>query len=553
MERIWQAQYPKGVARDIDPNRYASVVDFFLKSCEKFADRPAFTHMGRTLSYRQLEQESRKFAAYLQQHTSLKPGDRIALQMPNLLQYPVIMFGAMRAGLILVNTNPLYTEREMQHQFADAGVKAIVILDFFAHKLEEILPHTEIKHVILTQVGDYQPNPKRQIIQFVLKKIKKMIPDYQLPDAVWYRSTLKLGAKARLSDHVWQRDDVAILQYTGGTTGVAKGAMLTHRNLVANTLQNCAWMAPLLKEGAETIMTPLPLYHVFSLVVNCMTFIHYGGLNVLITNPRDLKAFTREMKKHPFTVLTGVNTLFNGLLNYAPFRQLDLKALKVVVAGGMALQRPIAERWKELTGVQIHEGFGLTECSPVTHCNPLVGENRIGTIGLAFPSTDIKLVDEAGNEVAPGERGELCIMGPQVMKGYWNRPDETALVLKDGWLRTGDVATMDPDGYFRIVDRIKDMILVSGFNVYPNEVEEALAGHPDILECGVIGVPDPESTETVKAYVVKKPGSTLTEEAVKAYAKEVLAGYKCPKYVEFRTELPKTNIGKILRRHLKEA
>lgn len=551
MERIWLQNYPPGVPADIDPEVYPSVNAVLLESCRKYAPKPAFTNLDCTLTFAQVEALSRHFAAYLQQHTDLKPGDRIALQMPNMLSYPVALFGALRAGLIVVNTNPLYTEREMLHQFTDAGCRAIVIIDFFADKLQHILPQTDIRHVIVTHLADLHPWLKRNLVQMVVKHKKKMVPPYHLPQAVPFRRALALGARAAFTEHSPQPQDVAVLQYTGGTTGVAKGAMLTHRNLVANLMQNAAWMKPLLKEGQEVVMTPLPMYHIFSFTVNCMTFIQYGGRNILITNPRDLPAFTKEMAKYPFTVLTGVNTLFNGLLNFEPFRKLDLSALKICVAGGMALQLPVSRRWQEVVGKPIHEGFGLTETSPVASCNPLVGLNRDGTIGVPYPSTLFKLVDEQGQDVAQGQRGELCIQGPQVMQGYWNRPDETAKTIKNGWLHTGDVGLMDPDGYFRIVDRIKDMILVSGFNVYPNEVEEALAAHEGILECAAIGVPDEESGEAVKVFCVRKV-STLTEDDVRAHAREVLTGYKRPKYIEFRDELPKSNVGKILRRMLRD-
>jgi long-chain acyl-CoA synthetase len=551
MERIWLQNYPPGVPADIDPEAYPSVNAVLLESCRKFGPKPAFTNLDRTLTFAQVETLSRHFAAYLQQHTDLKPGDRIALQMPNMLSYPVALFGALRAGLIVVNTNPLYTEREMLHQFTDAGCRAIVIIDFFADKLQHILPQTDIRHIIVTHLADLHPWLKRNLVQLVVKHKKKMVPPYHLPQAVPFRRALAMGAKAAFAEHSPQPQHVAVLQYTGGTTGVAKGAMLTHRNLVANLMQNAAWMKPLLKEGQEVVMTPLPMYHIFSFTVNCMTFIQYGGQNILITNPRDLPAFTKEMAKYPFTVLTGVNTLFNGLLNFEPFRKLDLSALKICVAGGMALQLPVSRRWQEVVGKPIHEGYGLTETSPVASCNPLVGLNRDGTIGVPYPSTLFKLVDEQGRDVAPGERGELCIQGPQVMQGYWNRPDETAKTIKNGWLHTGDVALMDPDGYFRIVDRLKDMILVSGFNVYPNEVEEALAEHEGILECAAIGVPDEESGEAVKVFCVRKV-PTLTEDDVRAHARQVLTGYKRPKYIEFRDELPKSNVGKILRRMLRD-
>jgi long-chain acyl-CoA synthetase len=555
MDQPWLKSYPAGVPAEIPAELPSSVVEIFEASCKKYGDAPAFFNKvggkyGKWMTYRELDQLSAQFASFLQHQCGLKPGDRIALQMPNILQYPVAMFGALRAGLVVVNTNPLYTEREMQHQFKDSGAKAIVILNLFASKLEAILKDTDIQHVIVAQPGDML-GMKGHLVNLVAKHVKKMVPPYRLSGHIRFTDALAAGLKP-MNPVAISLDDTAFLQYTGGTTGVSKGAVLTHRNIVSNVEQMRPWFGGKLHESQELVFTPLPLYHIFALTVNCLLFMRMGGRNVLITNPRDIPGFVQELKEHPFTVLTGVNTLFNGLLNNAEFRTMDFSRLKVTVGGAMAIQKAVAEKWKDVTGGVLVEGYGLTEASPVVSCNPITGGERIGTIGMPLPSTEIRLLDEDGREVAEGEVGELCVRGPQVMQGYFNRPDETAKVLIDGWLHTGDMAVMDPDGYFRIVDRKKDMILVSGFNVYPNEVEDVIATHPKVLEVAVIGVPDAQCGEAVKAYVVKKDPS-LTEAEVIALCREQLTGYKVPRAIEFRDELPKTNVGKILRRALREA
>jgi long-chain acyl-CoA synthetase len=492
------------------------------------------------------------FAAYLQNKTDLVPGDKIAIQMPNILQYPVALYGAMKAGLIVVNTNPLYTPREMEYQFKDSGAKAIVIVANFADSLEQVIKNTSIKHVFLTEIGDLMGFPKKHIVNFVLKYVKKMVPSFNLPQAISFSTALAdNGLKFKKVKIL--PDDIAFLQYTGGTTGVSKGAILNHFNIVANMEQMNAWMQTAVKDRIEVIITPLPLYHIFSLTVNCLGFMSKGGKNVLITNPRDIPGFVKELKKHKFTIITGVNTLFNALLNNEDFNKLDFSHLKVTVGGAMAVQRLVAERWKKVTGCVLTEGYGLTESSPAASANPIVGgKDRIGTIGLPIPSTEFKLMDDDNQEVALGEPGEIWIKGPQVMQGYYNKPDETAKVITvDGWLKTGDIAIFTEEGYFKIVDRKKDMILVSGFNVYPNEIEDVVASCPGVLEVAAIGIPDEKSGEVVKIFVVKKDQS-LTEEAVMAYCKENLTGYKLPKHIEFRAELPKTNVGKILRRALRD-
>jgi long-chain acyl-CoA synthetase len=556
-ERVWLKSYPSGVPADIDPDRYRSIVAVFHEACERFADKPCFTNMGVTLSYRDLARLSGQFASFLGGELGLKKGDRIGLQMPNVLQYPVALFGALRAGLVVVNTNPLYTPREMEHQYRDAAVKAIVILANFAHNLQQVLPELAKSpagepRVIVTEIGDLFPAPKRILINAAVKHIKKLVPAYDLPRAVSFRDALARGARKAAPDVAVAGDDLAFLQYTGGTTGVAKGAMLSHRNIVANMEQAAAWMGYRLNAGEEIILTPLPLYHVFSLTINCLFFMKVGSHNILITNPRDFPAFIKLMRHQPFTVMTAVSTLLNALMNQPDFASLDLSRVKLTVAGAMALQRPVAERWRELTKTTVVEGYGLTEASPVVCCNPIDGNDRLGTIGLPFPSTDVRLMGEDGKEVlGPGKPGELIARGPQVMKGYWNKPEETAGMIRDGWLWTGDIAEMDADGFFRIVDRKKDMILVSGFNVYPNEVEEVVAGHASVAEVGAIGVPDEKSGEAVKVVVVLKPGQTVTADELTQFCRGKLAGYKVPKHVEFRAELPKTNVGKVLRRALR--
>jgi len=552
MDAVWLKHYPTGVPAQIDARRYPSLIALWDESVKLYGKRPCISNMGLTLSYAKLDQLATQFAAYLQKHTTLRPGDRIAIQSPNLNTMPVALIGALKAGLVVVNTNPLYTEREMEHQLADSGAKAIVILENFACKLESVLPKTAIKHVILTRVADLLPFPKGCITNLVVRYVKKMVPKYHLPDAVPFGQALKDGARSAFHPVELKPDDLALLQYTGGTTGVAKGAMLTHGNIVGNIEQIAGWIGDRLKPGQEVIITAIPLYHIFAHTVNFWVFVKYGGLNVLITNPRDMRGFIKEMGKWPFTCITGVNTLFNGLLNQAAFERLDFSSLHLTVAGGMALQTAVAERWRKLTGKVLMEGYGLTEAAPVTHFNPVDGRERSGSIGMPIPSTECAILDDDNQPVPAGERGELCIRGPQVMKGYWNRPDETASVLVDGWLHTGDIATMDPDGFFRIVDRKKDMILVSGFNVYPNEVEDVLAAHPKVLESAAISVPDDESGEAVKVFVVARDKS-LKQEELEEWCKENLTGYKRPKHYEFIGELPKSNVGKILRRPLREA
>lgn len=553
MEKIWLKNYPKGVAPEINLNQYQNISEVLDEACRNNKSRIAYSNMGVDLTYEQVDQKAEQFAAFLQNELKLKKGDRIAIQMPNLLQFPIAVFGAFKAGLTVVNTNPLYTAPEMEHQFKDSGAQAIVILANYAHLLEKIVDRTQIKSIVVTEIGDLFPFPKSMIVNSVVKYVKKMVPPYSLPQAYRFNQALNIGASQKLTPVPLNQDDIAFLQYTGGTTGVAKGAVLTHKNILANMLQIVAWMGTRLKKNDEIVITALPMYHIFSLTVNCLAFMWYGSQNILITNPRDIAGFIKDMKKYKFTLVTGVNTLYNALMNHPLFKTVDFSHLKVSVGGAMAMQRSVTERWKELTGTLIVEGYGLTETSPVACCNPIAGGDRIGTIGFPLPSTDIKLVDDDGKEVTEeGKAGELCVKGPQVMRGYWNRPDETAKVLSsDGWLRTGDMASVDKDGYVKIVDRKKDMILVSGFNVYPNEVEDAIASHPGVQEVAAVGVKDEHSGEIVKVFVVKKDPA-LTEKDVIEYARKSLTNYKVPKMVEFRAELPKTNVGKILRRALRE-
>ncbi|MEK2645332.1 AMP-binding protein [Bdellovibrio sp. BCCA] len=551
MEKIWLKNYPKGVSPEVDVTKYTSLVDMYEESVRMFTSKKAFTNMGVSLTFSDLDRKVDQFASFLQNELKLKKGDRIAIQMPNVLQFPVIAFAALRSGLTIVNTNPLYTAKEMQHQFKDSGAKAVVILANYAHLLEQILKDTDIESVVVTEIADLFPTPKRILVNSVVKYIKKMVPAYNIPHAYTFRQALELGAMKPSQRVPTTLDDIAFLQYTGGTTGVAKGAMLLHRNVLANVMQIRDWMQPKLREGEEVAIAALPLYHIFALTLNCLGLLRYGAENILITNPRDIPGFIKELKKTPFTVMAGVNTLFNALMNNPEFMTVNFSRVKVSVAGAMTLQKSVAEKWMELTKSVIVEGYGLTEASPVVSCNPIDGTDKVGSIGLPFPSTDVKLVNDDDQEVPMGEPGELVCKGPQVMAGYWNRPDETAKVLKDGWLKTGDVAVVDADGFFKIVDRKKDMILVSGFNVYPNEVEEAIASHPGVLEVAAIGVPDEHSGEIVKAVVVKKDPN-LTAEDVIAHARKSLTNYKVPRLVEFRTELPKTNVGKILRRALRE-
>ncbi|WP_312046987.1 long-chain-fatty-acid--CoA ligase FadD [Erwinia sp.] len=552
MNKVWLNRYPADVPAEIDADRYPSLIDLFEHATNRYADRPAFMNMGQTMTYRKLEERSRAFAAYLQQGLGLKKGDRVALMMPNLLQYPIALFGILRAGMIVVNVNPLYTPRELEHQLNDSGASAIVIVSNFAHTLEKIVAKTQLKHVILTRLGDQLSPAKGTLVNFVVRYIKRLVPKYHLPGAISFRRVLHEGYRMQYVRPTLANEDLAFLQYTGGTTGVAKGAMLTHRNMQANLEQTKATYGSLLKAGEETVVTALPLYHIFALTVNCLLFIDLGGANLLITNPRDIPGLVKELAKNRFTAITGVNTLFNALLNDKDFQQLDFSSLSLSAGGGMAVQKAVAERWEKLTGHYLLEGYGLTECSPLVSVNPYDIRYHSGSIGLPVPSTDIRIVDSEGNEVAPGEPGELCIKGPQVMPGYWHHPQATDEVLKNGWLHSGDIVTVDEEGFIRIVDRKKDMILVSGFNVYPNEIEDVAMLHPKVREAAAVGVPDAVAGETVKICVVKKEAS-LTKEELIAHCKKHLTGYKIPKIVEFRDELPKTNVGKILRRELREA
>lgn len=531
---------------------YASVMDVFHSSITRFSDRPAFSCMGRTLSYAELDRLSRDFAAWLQNETDLEPGDRIAIQLPNLLQFPVAVFGALRAGLVLVNTNPLYTEREMAHQFKDSGAKAIVILANMADKLEKVLERTDIRHVVITEIADLHGFPKRQIINGVVRYIKKMVPAYSLPQATPFRAALKRGAALEHQEVQSQAEDVIALQYTGGTTGLAKGAKLTNDNLVANMLQARQAIGQGLREGQETIIAPLPVYHIYTFTVNCLFMMVTGNHSVLITNPRDLDGLIKELSSLKFTGFIGLNTLFNALCNRDDFRRLDFSALHLSISGGMALTKAAARRWEEVTGCPIAEGYGLTETSPIVTFNP-VDAIQLGTIGRPVAGTSLKVVDAEGQDLAQGEAGELCVKGPQVMKGYWNLDAETANVMDaEGWFRTGDIAVIQEDGYVRIVDRKKDMILVSGFNVYPNEVEDVVAMHPGVVEAAAVGVPDKVTGEAIKLFVVASDPS-LDAKTLRDWCKKELTGYKVPRHVEFRDELPKTNVGKVLRRELRDA
>lgn len=551
-DNFWKDKYPVGVESEINPDEYRNIQAVLKTSCERFADKPAFSNLGRTLTYGELYTLSGEFAAYLQQHTDLQPGDRIAVQLPNLLQYPVVVFGAMRAGLIVVNTNPLYTAREMEHQFNDSGAKALICLANMAHLAEEVVPKTGIRHVVITEVGDMLPTVKRLLVNAVIKHVKKMVPSYNLPKAVKLNDALAQGRNQRPNEANPAGDDIAVLQYTGGTTGVAKGAMLTHRNLVANMLQCRGLMGTELGSGCETMVAPLPLYHIYAFTFHCMTMMLIGAHNVLITNPRDLPAFVKDLSKYRFTGFVGLNTLFVALCNNEDFRKLDFSSLKATFSGGMALQLSAAERWQQVTGCEICEGFGMTETSPVVSVNPF-GGIKIGTIGIPMPSTLCKVIDDEGNDLPMGATGELCVKGPQVMKGYWQRQEATDEILSaDGWLKTGDIGIIQDDGYMRIVDRKKDMILVSGFNVYPNELEDVLATLPGVLQCAAIGVPDEKSGEAIKLFVVVKPGESLTKEQVMQHMHDNVTGYKRPKSVEFRDSLPTTNVGKILRRELRD-
>ncbi|RZF83308.1 long-chain-fatty-acid--CoA ligase FadD [Pseudoalteromonas ruthenica] len=551
MEKIWLKRYPKGCPETIDPAHYDSLLSLFEKSFADYAQLPAFKNMGVTLSYAELDQATKKVASYINNDLGLKPGAKVAVMMPNLLQTPVSILGILRAGCVVVNVNPLYTARELEHQLNDSEADAIFILANFAHTLEKALGKTNVKHIVVTQVGDMVGGLKKHLVNFVVKHIKKMVPSFELPNPIAFSDVLKNGDASRYTRPEITLDDLAFLQYTGGTTGVSKGAMLTHGNMVGNLEQVSGCLDNILDKGKEIVVTALPLYHIFALTANCLTFMKYGGLNLLITNPRDMKGFVKELNDNKFTVMTGVNTLFNGLLNTDGFADVDFSNLKMSLGGGMAVQRPVAERWQKVTGTRLVEGYGLTECAPLVTVCPYDLEGYNGSIGLPAPSTDIKLMLEDGQEAPAGEPGELWVKGPQVMKGYYNRPDATAECLRDGWFATGDIATYDDQGFFYIVDRKKDMILVSGFNVFPNEIEEVVASMDGVLEVAAVGVPHDVSGEQVKLFVVKKDAAISEQDIIK-HCRENLTNYKVPKLVEFREELPKTNVGKILRRALKD-
>ncbi|RMV94038.1 Long-chain-fatty-acid--CoA ligase [Pseudomonas caricapapayae] len=556
---FWDDKRPAGVDSEVDLQTYQSVIEVFERSCRKFADRPAFSNMGVTLTYAELERHSAAFAAYLQQHTQLRPGDRIAVQMPNILQYPIAVFGAMRAGLIVVNTNPLYTAREMRHQFKDSGAKALVYLNLFGKLVQEVLPDTAIEHLIEVKMGDMQSTAKGWLVNTIVDKVKKLVPAFHLPQAVGFKRALRLGRDSRMEAVPRGLDDVAVLQYTGGTTGLAKGAMLTHGNLVANMQQVYACMrqqmpegGALFEEAAEVMIAPLPLYHIYAFTANCMCMMISGNHNILITNPRDIGGFIKELAKWKFTAMIGLNTLFVALMNHPQFRSLDFSTLKSTNSGGTALVKTTAERWAQITGCTIVEGYGLTETSPVASANPYGALARLGTVGIPVPGTGMKVIDDHGAELPFGERGELCIKGPQVMKGYWNQPAATAESLDaDGWFKTGDIAVIGADGFVSIVDRKKDLIIVSGFNVYPNEIEDVVMAHPKVANCACIGVPDERSGEAVKLFVVaREPG--LSVEELKAFCKENFTAYKVPRHIVLQESLPMTPVGKILRRELRD-
>ncbi|WP_149980214.1 long-chain-fatty-acid--CoA ligase FadD [Pseudoalteromonas rhizosphaerae] len=550
MEKIWLKRYPEGMPETIDPEHYNSLLEVFEKSFTDYKDLPAFTNMGKTLSYDEIDQATKRVAAYIQNDLGLKKGDKVAVMMPNLLQTPVSILGILRAGCVVVNVNPLYTVRELEHQLNDSETSAIFILANFADTLEKALPHTKVKHIVVTQVGDMMGGLKKHLVNFVVKHIKKMVPSYSLPSPIKFEALLAANESDYIKPEVCL-SDIAFLQYTGGTTGVSKGAMLTHGNMVGNLEQVSGCLDQVLERGKEIVVTALPLYHIFALTANCLTFMKYGGLNLLITNPRDMKGFVKELGQHKFTAITGVNTLFNGLLNTPGFAELDFSSLKMSLGGGMAVQRPVAEKWQKVTSSKLMEGYGLTECSPLVTVSPYDLDSYNGSIGLPAPNTEIKLMLDNGEEAAKGEPGELWVKGPQVMVGYYNRPDATAECLQDGWFATGDIATYDDEGFFYIVDRKKDMIIVSGFNVFPNEIEEVIAMHEGVLEAAAIGIPHDVSGEQVKVFIVKKDPS-LTEKDIIKHCRDNLTNYKVPKLVEFRDELPKTNVGKILRRALKD-
>ena len=551
MEKPWFNHYQDGVPKEIDPNTYNSIPELLEESFKKFADKPAFHCMGKTLNYSDMDLLSKKFASYLQNNLGLKKGDRVAIMSPNILQYPVALFGILRAGMVCVNVNPLYTARELEHQLKDSGSETIIIFENSASVLEEVIANTPVKNVLVTQIGDMLKFPKSLIVNFVIKHVKKMVPSWNIKDATPFLKALDEGDESKYQKVEIDNEETAFLQYTGGTTGVSKGAELTHKNIVSNLVQARSWISPLIEEGKEIIITPLPLYHIFSLTANCFTFSTIGALNVLITNPRDIPGFVKELKKWDFTAFTGVNTLFNGLLNNPDFKDCGFDSLKLTLGGGMAVQKAVAEKWKQVTKTPLIEAYGLTETSPAACINPMDLADYNGSIGLPISSTDVCIKDDDENTLSAGEIGEICIKGPQVMRGYWGRPEETKKVMTaDGYFKTGDIGLMDEQGFFKIVDRKKDMILVSGFNVYPNELEDVICQHPKVFECAAVGVPDQKSGEVVKIFVVKNDDS-LTEEELKEFCKENLTGYKVPKFYEFRTELPKSNVGKILRKDLR--
>ena len=552
MEKPWLDSYEKGVKTEIDETLYQSIPDVFRQSVEKFANQPAFQNMGKTLTYAEVGKLAEDFASYLQNVLKLPRGERVAIMLPNLLQYPIALFGILQAGLVAVNTNPLYTPRELEHQLKDSGATTIIVLENFANTLELVLPRTQIKHVIVASVGEMFGFFKGTLINFVLRKVKKMVPEYRISDTIPFQTALKEGAAHTFRPVSLTREDTALLQYTGGTTGVAKGAILSHGNICANMQQAAEWIVNLLRPGKETVIAALPLYHIFALTVNLMIFTQAGSKIILITNPRDMKSFIGDMKKERVSVFVGVNTLFNGMVNQPDFATVDFSDLRLTLGGGMATQKAVAEKWKNITGTPIVEAYGLTEASPGVCCNPLNIETYSGGIGLPIPSTEIELRDADGNEVAQGQPGEMWIHGPQVMQGYWNRPEETAKVLDArGFLATGDIAVMDEKGWFKLVDRKKDLIVVSGFNVYPNEVEDVAASHPKVLEAACIGVSSPKTGEALKLFIVKKDESLTAEELI-AFCRTELTAYKVPKDIEFRDELPKSNVGKILRRELRK-
>lgn len=547
----WIAHYPSSVPKEINPDRYESLVDFFEDCVQKFNNSVAYENMGVELTFEHLDELSTSFSNYLVNETPLKKGDRIALQMPNILQYPVALFGILKAGMVVVNTNPLYKPSEMEHQFQDAGASGIVILNTMAFKLQEVLPHTpQLKTIIIAEVGDLLGNLKGAIVDFMIKRVKRMVPDYELPMAIDFNEVIHRGKKHNYSKPILKQNDLALLQYTGGTTGVAKGAALSHRNLIANVEQVNAWMRPLLIEGEEVTITALPLYHVFALTVNCLGMLGIGAKNILITDPRKMDDFIKVLKSHPFSVITGVNTLFNGLAQKESFQKLDFSTLKVAVAGGMALQKGVYDKWKSVTGNEIVEGYGLSETSPLLTCNPIDGTGKLGTIGLPVPSTAIKIIGEDGQLQPQGEFGEIWAKGPQVMTGYWQNPEETDNVMENGWFKTGDIAFIDEEGFIKIVDRKKEMINVSGMKVFPNEVENVISQIPGVLEVGVIGVPHKTSGEVVKAFIVLT-NKNLTEDEIMKYCRDHLVAYKMPRFIEFRDDLPKSNVGKILRKELR--